>query len=71
MLYVERLRARNHPHELYLFDAGHSSLRIEERIRQRAVVLDFLARHVPGIRRLPGVAELVAEVVPTAETPAR
>ncbi|HXG39539.1 MAG TPA: alpha/beta fold hydrolase [Candidatus Limnocylindrales bacterium] len=65
MLYVERLRARNHPHELYLFDAGHSSLRIEERIRQRAVVLDFLARHVPGIRRLPGVAELVAEVVPT------
>ncbi|MEA2675070.1 MAG: hypothetical protein QOI92_2262 [Chloroflexota bacterium] len=53
--YVERLKARNHPHELYLFATGHSSFDIDERIRQLGVVLDFLARTVPGVERLPGV----------------
>jgi dipeptidyl aminopeptidase/acylaminoacyl peptidase len=53
--YVERLKARSHPHELYLFGTGHSSFDIDERIRQLGVVLDFLARTVPGITRLPGV----------------
>ncbi|GIU94756.1 MAG: peptide hydrolase [Gaiellaceae bacterium] len=48
--YVERLRARGHPHELYEFDAGHASFDVEERIRQVATILDFLARHVPGVR---------------------
>jgi dipeptidyl aminopeptidase/acylaminoacyl peptidase len=53
--YVERLKARGHPHELYLFGTGHSSFDIDERIRQLGVVLDFLARTVPGTERLPGV----------------
>ncbi|MBI2762785.1 MAG: S9 family peptidase [Chloroflexi bacterium] len=50
MVYVDRLRARNHPHELYLFPTGHAPFQIEERINQTGMVLDFLARHVPGIR---------------------
>ena len=53
--YVERLKARRHPHELYLFGTGHSSFDVDERIRQLGVVLDFLATTVPGITRLPGV----------------
>ena len=53
--YVERLKARSHPHELYLFGTGHSSFDVDERIRQLGVVLDFLSKTVPGIRRLPGV----------------
>ena len=52
--YVERLKARNHPHELYLFGTGHSSFDVSERIQQLGVVLDFLAQNVPGIRRLHG-----------------
>jgi dipeptidyl aminopeptidase/acylaminoacyl peptidase len=54
--YVERLKARSHPYELYLFGTGHSSFDIDERIRQFGVVLDFLSRTVPGVERLPGVA---------------
>lgn len=50
--YVDRLKARNHPYELYLFGTGHSSFDVDERIRQIGVVLDYLARTVPGIRRL-------------------
>ena len=53
--YVERLKARNHPHELYLFGTGHSSFDVSERIQQLGVVLDFLAENVPGIERLPGI----------------
>jgi dienelactone hydrolase len=53
--YVDRLKAREHPHELYLFGTGHSSFDIDERIRQLGVVLDYLSKTVPGVRRLPGV----------------
>jgi len=53
--YVERLKARDHPHELYLFKTGHSSFDIDERIRQLGVVLDYLSKTVPGVERLPGV----------------
>jgi dipeptidyl aminopeptidase/acylaminoacyl peptidase len=56
--YVERLQARGHPHELYLFGTGHSSFDIDERIRQFGVVLDFLSRTVPGVERLPGIRDL-------------
>jgi dipeptidyl aminopeptidase/acylaminoacyl peptidase len=49
MAYVDRLRERGHPHELYLFPTGHAPFQIEERIHQTGIVLDFLARHVPGI----------------------
>jgi dipeptidyl aminopeptidase/acylaminoacyl peptidase len=49
MLYVDKLVEREHPHEVYVFDAGHASFDVEERIRQVRVVLDFVARHVPGV----------------------
>lgn len=57
MLYVDRLRDRGHDHELYLFSTGHAPFQIDERIKQTGVVLDFLTRRVPGIRRLEGVVE--------------
>jgi dienelactone hydrolase len=57
LLYTDRLAARSHPHELYLFPTGHAPFQIEERIKQTGVVLDFLARQVPGIRRLEGIAK--------------
>jgi pimeloyl-ACP methyl ester carboxylesterase len=50
MAYVERLAARGHPHEVYLFGTGHGSYDVEEEIRQQRAILSFLERHVPGIR---------------------
>jgi dienelactone hydrolase len=47
--YVERIRARGHPHELYVFATGHGSFDVEEEIRQQRVILAFLAQHVPGV----------------------
>jgi dipeptidyl aminopeptidase/acylaminoacyl peptidase len=55
--YVERLKARRHPHELYLFGTGHSSFDVDERIRQLGVVLAYLSKTVPGMRRLDDVRE--------------
>jgi hypothetical protein len=49
MLYVERLAARGHPHEVYAFPTGHSPFDVDERIRQVRKTLDFLGRHVPGL----------------------
>ncbi len=46
--YLTRLRARQAPHELYRYDAGHGSLVVEERIRQMRAELDFAARHLPA-----------------------
>ena len=48
MLYVERLEARDHPHEVYVFETGHGSFDVDERVRQARTILDFLARNVPG-----------------------
>jgi dipeptidyl aminopeptidase/acylaminoacyl peptidase len=45
--YVERLRGRGQPVELYTYGTGHSSFDVEEEIRQQRVILDFLARQVP------------------------
>jgi dipeptidyl aminopeptidase/acylaminoacyl peptidase len=50
MLYVDRLKARGHPHEVYLFGTGHASFDIGEKVRQWRTILDFLSRHVPGVR---------------------
>ncbi|MEO8463325.1 MAG: alpha/beta fold hydrolase [Chloroflexota bacterium] len=50
MAYVDRLHERDHPNELYLFPTGHNPFQIDERIKQTGIVLDFLARTVPGIR---------------------
>ena len=69
--YVERLKARNHPHQLYLFGTGHSSFDVDERIRQLSVVLDFLSKTVPGVEHLPGIGgsdiQLTSEPAAVAE----
>ncbi|HEX5494004.1 MAG TPA: prolyl oligopeptidase family serine peptidase [Mycobacteriales bacterium] len=44
--YLARLAARDTPHEVYRFDAGHGSLVVDEQIRQTGVLLDFCRRHV-------------------------
>jgi dipeptidyl aminopeptidase/acylaminoacyl peptidase len=46
MNYVDRLEAREHPFELYLYDTGHVSFVLDEEVRQVGIVLDFLARTV-------------------------
>ncbi|MFR9672897.1 S9 family peptidase [Streptomyces sp. TR06-5] len=48
--YVERLAARDHPHEVYRYDAGHGSLVVEERIKQLRLEIDFALRHLPPAR---------------------
>jgi dipeptidyl aminopeptidase/acylaminoacyl peptidase len=48
LAYVEKLAARDHPHEVYLFATGHSSFDVDEAINQQRAILDFLARHVPA-----------------------
>lgn len=50
MLYVEKLAARRHPHEVYVFPTGHSSFDANERIRQMRTILNFLAKNVPEVR---------------------
>jgi acetyl esterase/lipase len=50
MAYVDKLAARGHPHEVYLFSTGHGSFDIEEEIRQQRAILAFLEHHVPGVR---------------------
>jgi pimeloyl-ACP methyl ester carboxylesterase len=49
MAYVDRLAAREHPHEVYLFGTGHGSFDVEEEIRQQRAILAFLAQHVSGV----------------------
>ncbi|MFF0744307.1 prolyl oligopeptidase family serine peptidase [Streptomyces sp. NPDC004111] len=44
--YVERLVARDAVHEVYRYDAGHGSLVVEERIKQVALEIDFVRRHL-------------------------
>ena len=53
--YLSALQERGAVHEVYRFDAGHGSLRVDERVAQVRASLDFVARHVPA-----GVAEGVA-----------
>jgi len=50
MLYVEKLAGRGHPHEVCVFPTGHSPFDVDERVRQVRDILDFLSRHVPGVR---------------------
>jgi dipeptidyl aminopeptidase/acylaminoacyl peptidase len=44
--YVDRLAALGKPHEVLRYDAGHGSLRTDERIRQTEAELEFLSRHL-------------------------
>jgi dipeptidyl aminopeptidase/acylaminoacyl peptidase len=49
MAFVEKLRERNHPHEVVLFGTGHGSYDIGEEVRQMRSILAFLERYVPGV----------------------
>jgi dipeptidyl aminopeptidase/acylaminoacyl peptidase len=49
LAYVDRLAARDAAHEVYRYSTGHGSFETDEEVRQQRVVMDFLARHVPGI----------------------
>jgi dipeptidyl aminopeptidase/acylaminoacyl peptidase len=49
MAYVYRLVEGGHPHELYVYETGHSAFDVDERVRQFRRILDFLATHVPGV----------------------
>jgi dipeptidyl aminopeptidase/acylaminoacyl peptidase len=53
MRYVDRLASRGHPHEVYVFETGHSSFDVDERVRQVSTILGFLARHVPRVATAP------------------
>ncbi|HEY4188886.1 MAG TPA: prolyl oligopeptidase family serine peptidase [Candidatus Limnocylindrales bacterium] len=65
--YVGRLRRRGLEPEVYTYATGHASYDVEERVRQTAIVLDFLARTVPGVTRLEGLdAHLTAAGVAAA-----
>ena len=44
--YIARLEELRRPHEVFRFDAGHGSLRNEERIRQQEAMIEFVARHM-------------------------
>jgi acetyl esterase/lipase len=44
--YLARLAELDKPHEVLRYDAGHGSLRTDERIRQAEGQLDFVARHL-------------------------
>jgi pimeloyl-ACP methyl ester carboxylesterase len=49
MAFVDKLRERNHPHEVILFGTGHGSYDLDEEVRQIRAILTFLERHVPGV----------------------
>jgi dipeptidyl aminopeptidase/acylaminoacyl peptidase len=44
--YIARLRELGKEHEVVRFDAGHGSMRVDERIRHLAAQIDFLARRL-------------------------
>ncbi len=44
--YIAKLEELRRPHEVFRFDAGHGSLRTDERIRQQEAMIDFVARHM-------------------------
>ena len=50
MAYVDKLAAREHPHEVYIFETGHGSFDVDERVKQVGMIVDFFARHVSGVR---------------------
>jgi dipeptidyl aminopeptidase/acylaminoacyl peptidase len=50
MAYVDKLAAREHPHEVVVYETGHASYDVDERVAHVGVARDFLRRHVPGLR---------------------
>lgn len=52
LAYVDRLKARDHDHDVYLFGTGHGSHVIDEDVRQQREILRFLHAKVPGLREI-------------------
>jgi dipeptidyl aminopeptidase/acylaminoacyl peptidase len=50
-LYIDALRAAGGDVEVDVYGTGHGSFIVDEEVRQWAVVLDYLARKVPGLRQ--------------------
>jgi dipeptidyl aminopeptidase/acylaminoacyl peptidase len=44
--YIDRLKDLGKPHEVLTYEAGHGSMRTDERIRQQEAQLDFVSRHL-------------------------
>ena len=44
--YIGRLDELGKPHEVMSYEAGHSSQRMDERIRQQEAQIDFVSRHL-------------------------
>lgn len=44
--YTKRLSELGKQYETFFYDAGHGSMRSDERIEQTAVTLDFARRHL-------------------------
>jgi dipeptidyl aminopeptidase/acylaminoacyl peptidase len=44
--YLARLRELGRPHEYYEYEAGHSSMVVEEKVRQVEAQIDFVHRHL-------------------------
>jgi hypothetical protein len=49
MAYVDRLAAREHPHEVVVYETGHSSFDIDEKVAHVRIAREFLRRHVAGL----------------------
>ncbi len=49
MAYVDKLAARDHPHEVVVYETGHSSFDVDEKVAHVGVARDFLRRHVSGL----------------------
>ena len=45
-VYVERLKQLGKPYEEYRYDAGHGSLVVDESLKQLAMEIDFVSRHL-------------------------
>ncbi len=45
-VYVERLKRLGKPYEEYRYDAGHGSLVVDESLKQLAMEIDFVAKHL-------------------------
>jgi dipeptidyl aminopeptidase/acylaminoacyl peptidase len=50
MAYVDKLAEREHPHQVYVYETGHASFEVDEKVLQVGITLDFLRRHVPGLK---------------------
>jgi dienelactone hydrolase len=65
MAYVDKLAAREHPHEVVVYDTGHASYDVDEKVAHVGVARDFLRRHVPGLNLAAGIAATPGSSLPS------